>query len=70
MSSRVLWSNVITWCKSTTKSCALAAGGGDSDVMVDMLLRCGAGGKTDFVFFDTGLEYAATKEHLEALEKK
>lgn len=45
-------------------------GGGDSDVMVDMLLRCGAGDKTDFVFFNTGLEYQATLEHLDFLEKK
>jgi len=50
--------------------CALAAGGGDSDVMVDMLLRCGAKDKVVFVFFNTGLEYAATFEHLEALERK
>lgn len=49
---------------------ALAAGGGDSDVMVDMMLRCGAKGKTDFVFFNTGLEYAATLEHLKELEQK
>lgn len=46
------------------------SGGADSDVMLDMMLRCGGGGKTDFVYFDTGLEYEATKEHLDALEKK
>lgn len=44
--------------------------GGDSDVMVDMLCRCGAKGKTEFVFFDTGIEYQATKDHLCYLEKK
>ena len=38
------------------------SGGGDSDVMLDMLLRCGARDKTDFVFFNTGLEYQATHE--------
>lgn len=38
--------------------------------MLDMLLRCGARGKTDFVFFNTGLEYRATLEHLDDLEKK
>lgn len=38
--------------------------------MLDMLIRCGAKDKTDFVFFDTGLEYAATKEHLTFLENK
>ncbi len=46
------------------------SGGSDSDVMVDMLLRCEARDKTDFVFFNTGLEYAATFEHLEELEQK
>lgn len=46
------------------------SGGGDSDVMLDMLLRCGAKSKTDFVFFNTGLEYQATLEHLDFLERK
>lgn len=46
------------------------SGGSDSDVMVDLLLRCGAKGKTDFVFFNTGLEYVATFEHLKKMEQK
>ena len=46
------------------------SGGADSDVMVDMLLRCGAADKVTFVFFDTGIEYAATREHLSLLEEK
>lgn len=46
------------------------SGGADSDVMLDMLIRCGAKDKTDFVFFNTGLEYRATLEHLDDLEKK
>lgn len=46
------------------------SGGGDSDVMLDMLVRCGAKDKTDFVFFNTGLEYQATLEHLDYLEDK
>lgn len=50
--------------------CCSVSGGADSDVMLDMLLRCGARDKTTFVFYDTGLEYAATKEHLANLEKK
>lgn len=45
-------------------------GGADSDVMLDMLLRCGARGKTHFVFFSTGVEYKATYEQLDFLEKK
>ena len=46
------------------------SGGGDSDVMLDMLLRCGAKSKTEFLFFNTGLEYQATLEHLDFLERK
>lgn len=45
-------------------------GGADSDVMLDMFIRCGAKEKTDFVFFNTGLEYRATLEHLKVLEGK
>lgn len=66
----MLLQDALKWCKSINVSFALAAGGGDSDVMIDMLLRCGAKDKTDFVFFNTGLEYAATLEHLEELEQK
>lgn len=39
-------------------------------MMVDMLLRCGGKNKTDFVFFNTGLEYSATFEQLHELEEK
>ena len=46
------------------------SGGADSDIMLDMLIRCGVKDKTDFVFYDTGLEYSATKEHLTYLENK
>lgn len=38
--------------------------------MLDMLLRCGARGKTDYIFFNTGLEYRATLKHLDYLEQK
>jgi 3'-phosphoadenosine 5'-phosphosulfate sulfotransferase (PAPS reductase)/FAD synthetase len=46
------------------------SGGSDSDVMMDMIIRCGGKEKTTFVFFDTGLEYDATKRHLKYLEGK
>lgn len=46
------------------------SGGSDSDVMLDMLLRVVDREKLTFVFFDTGIEYAATKRHLDDLEKK
>lgn len=50
-------------------SCSIS-GGADSDMMLDMLLRCGAKGKTRFVFFNTGIEYRARLEHLKFLEEK
>lgn len=46
------------------------SGGADSDVMLDMLIRCGAAEKTRFAFFNTGVEYRATLEHLNDLEEK
>ena len=42
-----------------------ASGGDDSDVMLDMIIRCGGKEKTTFVFFDTGVEYQATLRHLD-----
>lgn len=46
------------------------SGGADSDIMLDMLLKAVPVNKMRFVFFDTGIEYSATKEHLNELEKK
>lgn len=45
------------------------SGGSDSDVMMDLFCRFDKN-KVTFVFFDTGLEYKATKEHLKYLEEK
>lgn len=49
---------------------ASISGGSDSDIMLDMLIRCGGKDKTKFVFFNTGLEYAATKRHIQCLNDK
>lgn len=46
------------------------SGGADSDVMLDMVWRLGYLPKCKVVFFDTGIEYKATKEHLTAVEEK
>ena len=46
------------------------SGGADSDVMLDLLLKVCPKEKMTFVFFDTGIEYSATKRHLDYLEKK
>lgn len=46
------------------------SGGSDSDVILDMIWRLDAEMKVRYVFFNTGLEYQATKEHLSDLEQK
>lgn len=46
------------------------SGGSDSDVMLDIVWRCDKDNKVTYVWFDTGLEYQATKDHLKYLEEK
>lgn len=46
------------------------SGGSDSDIMLDIIWRCDKDNKVDYVWFDTGLEYQATKDHLKYLENK
>lgn len=46
------------------------SGGSDSDILLDICYRCDINNKIDYVWFDTGLEYQATKEHLLYLEDK
>ena len=46
------------------------SGGSDSDDMLDIVYRCDKSNKVKYVWFDTGLEYSATKEHLKYLENK
>lgn len=46
------------------------SGGSDSDVMLDVIWRCDKESKVTYVWFDTGLEYQATKDHLECLEEQ
>lgn len=46
------------------------SGGSDSDVMLDICYRCDKDNKVDYVWFNTGLEYQATKDHLKYLEEK
>lgn len=45
------------------------SGGSDSDIMIDLFCRINKD-KVTFVFFDTGLEYNATKKHIKYLEEK
>lgn len=46
------------------------SGGKDSDIMVDIISRLDSEKKARYIWFDTGLEYAATKRHLSDLEQK
>lgn len=46
------------------------SGGSDSDIMLHLLLLCGGLGKVTPVFHDTGLEYDATRRHLDFLEQE
>lgn len=46
------------------------SGGADSDIVIDVCVKCDINKKIDYVCFDTGLEYKATKNHLKYLEKK
>jgi len=38
--------------------------------MLDILHKCDNDKKVDYIWYDTGLEYQATKDHLKELEKK
>lgn len=46
------------------------SGGADSDIMCDIITKVDTEKKVKYVFFDTGIEYEATKKHLEYLEGK
>lgn len=52
-----------------TPMCSIS-GGSDSDIVLDMIHSVDHSGKVTYCFIDTGLEYQATKDHLEYLEKR
>lgn len=62
------WSKINS-SKYTKIMCSIS-GGSDSDVMLDIVWRCDKDSKVDYIWFDTGLEYQATKDHLNYLEDK
>lgn len=49
---------------------ASISGGSDSDIMLDIIATLDVEKKVKYVFFDTGIEYQATKDHLDEQEKK
>ena len=46
------------------------SGGKDSDIMLDLIWNIDTDNRVEYVWFDTGLEYQATKNHLVYLEDK
>lgn len=63
-----------TWAKINNDKynkivCAIS-GGSDSDIILDIVWKCDINNKIEYVWFDTGLEYQATKDHLKYLENK
>lgn len=62
------WS-IINNDKYNSILCSIS-GGSDSDEMLDIVWRCDKDDRVTYVWFDTGLEYQATKDHLKYLEQK
>lgn len=46
------------------------SGGSDSDILIDLCQKFDEANKITYAFFDTGLEFQATKEHIYFLEQK
>ena len=46
------------------------SGGSDSDIVMDIIEKTKGDSKVEYVWFDTGIEYQATKDHLVFLEQK
>lgn len=46
------------------------SGGADSDIILDICTRLDVDKIVDYVWFDTGVEFQATKRHLDYLEKR
>ena len=46
------------------------SGGSDSDIILDLISKVDIDKKVKYVWFNTGLEYKATKDHLKYLEEK
>lgn len=63
---------IITYAKLQRyeKILCSVSGGSDSDILVDLCQKYDNANKITYVFFDTGLEFEATKEHLVYLEQR
>lgn len=49
---------------------ASVSGGADSDIVMDICAKLDPEHRVQYVWFDTGLEYQATKDHLKYLQEK
>lgn len=56
--------------KRCVKAVCSVSGGSDSDIVTDICASLDKENKITYVFFDTGLEFQATKKHLKELEEK
>ena len=59
----------LNYCIYKKALCSIS-GGADSDIVLDIVTKCDNNKIVNYVFFDTGLEYQATKEHIKFLEEK
>ena len=57
-------------CCGYKKVLCSISGGSDSDIVLDIVTKCDNKKIVDYVFFDTGLEYQATRDHIKFLERK
>ena len=56
-------------CSGYKKVLCSISGGSDSDIVLDIVTKCDNKKIVDYVYFDTGLEYQATKDHIKLLEE-
>ena len=61
--------SIINSSKYNNIVCSIS-GGADSDMMMDIIYKVDRDKKVRYVWFDTGIEYKATKDHLKYLENK
>ena len=50
--------------------CCSISGGKDSDIMLDIIYKLDTKRKCSYVWFNTGIEYQSTKDHIDWLEEK
>ena len=65
----VIMANKLNNPKYKNVVCSIS-GGSDSDILIDIVAKLDTHKKVRYVFFNAGLEYQATKDHLKCLERK